>query len=188
MVTYECDKCKKSFKHKGDFTKHINRQKSCIIETPIKSFKEQLDDKNNIIIELENKIKEKDELLLKTIKEKNEIIEQKNKEIHELLTKQIKKSKRESTQIINGDVQNIQNNINITLARTGTESLSELTDKEKESVLNAGYKCVLNIFSKIHNNSRLPKYKNICISNRRANGGYIYDNGWIYMTCPVQLC
>jgi len=33
MVTYTCDKCRKTFSHKGNYTKHTNKKKTCIIET-----------------------------------------------------------------------------------------------------------------------------------------------------------
>jgi hypothetical protein len=35
MVNYSCNKCGKEFFHKGNYTKHMNKKKSCIIENVI---------------------------------------------------------------------------------------------------------------------------------------------------------
>ena len=35
MVKYNCDKCGKEFTQKGSYTKHINKQNSCIVESKI---------------------------------------------------------------------------------------------------------------------------------------------------------
>lgn len=152
MPLYTCEICCKSFKQKSELKRHKERKFPC---------KEDSKTKDKIILEL------KDEMVSIIKKHQEEInnlykiIEEKNNEIQKLL-----KSK---------SYKNI-NNVTINVTTFCTENKRELNSNEIKTILNAGNGCFLSMIRHIHANDRLPHYKNICVTNLRSNGGYVFEN------------
>lgn len=179
MVTYECDKCNKSFNHKSDYNKHINRKIPCISNEFINMKNNKISELEQKIIELEKIMKDKDQIIL----EKDRII-QENIRVYEKnieILKQLQIEKNKPNIITNyNNCNNTSYNNTITIYNFGKENISELTDKEKLSILNSGNYCLTQLIKLIHNNDRLPHYKNIAITNCRDNNGFVIENNkWI---------
>lgn len=173
MVLYTCSNCYITFGQKIDYTRHLNRKNKCKAPEKLKDdLIEQLgkekayqEEINKLHILLQTKEEEKN----REIQRLNDIIEEKNKEIQILLKKS--KSTRKTVTI------NQTNNVvNINMASFGSETCSKLFRNEKVDVLSSGDGCVISMIRYIHDNDRLPEYRNVCVTNMRSSGGYVYEN------------
>jgi hypothetical protein len=192
MVVYTCQTCFKSFGLKADFTRHTNRKIKC--EAPIKlkdDLIEQLEKEKTYqeeISKLRVLLQTKEEEKIIIIEEKDIILEEKNKEIQRLndlleaknkeIQTLLKKTSRKNVTI--NQTNNVDNVVvNINMASFGSETCSKLIRNEKLSVLSSGDGCVVSMIRYIHDNDRLPEYRNVCVTNMRSSGGYVYENnGW----------
>jgi hypothetical protein len=191
MVVYKCTRCGDEFSRKHVYERHVNRKFPCQSkQDPIEVLQHKIDGQNTTINglkeELLHTIRDHQEELSRLhaiieeknliIEEKNNIIEDKNKQ---LLAMSQKTNKSKKIHITNGNG-NVNVNV-INLTTFGRERKSDLNRKEMLSVLNSGDSCFLSMIRHIHANARLPQYQNVCVTNLRATGAYIFeDDNWNY--------
>jgi hypothetical protein len=79
--------------------------------------------------------------------------------------------------VITTNYNNINNQqINITVSPLGLEEIGAvLTDKQQQEVINKKKNSILHLIKMVHFNDNFPQFKNIIITNRRDNYGYIFD-------------
>jgi len=167
MVEYDCKRCKKVFKKKSTYDKHINRKNKCTI------IKHETNEKI-IELQLENeKIASEKILLQKSIDDLKEII-------NKLITESSNKSSSTINNIKNtNNIQqtaNIQHNNTIKLNPYRKEDLSHITDQEYNRLLSLGYGSVPTFVKKIHFNDEKPENHNILLSRADCNDIYVYNN------------
>lgn len=148
MVLYKCERCEKTFDHKGIYDRHVKRKNPCAHVNKID--KPGID----IIVEKLNGLTEKVDKVTKTNIELTKKIEDMEKEMKEL--------KKRKPLTINGDV-----NCQINILAFGKEDLSFMTDKMKQQILNSGLKGVQKYVEMVHCNKDKPENNNIYISNRK---------------------
>jgi hypothetical protein len=190
MVALKCERCLKVFAHKGTYLRHINRVNQCHVVEDMSS--NIINDLNCKIQQQDQKIKDLQEDMVKKIemyqhkldaqqdkidaqqdeiRQLHDLIEEKNQHIQALLTKS---TKSEKIKINNS-------NVTINLTTFGKENKNDLNRRELITVLNAGDSCFLSMIRHIHANARLPHYQNVCVTNLRATGAYIFENNeWNY--------
>ena len=194
MVEHICQKCNKTFNHKGAYDRHLNRQKSCIIiqKNPILELKIPTVDPDKKILHDQlkcnhclNDFSTKSNLSKHLngrckIMKNNEMYEIKNElsKIKQLL----EETKNKTTNISNNNTNNntnngvIQNNTNnITINQYGKEDLSHLTFNDFNGIFNKCNSCVPNLIDLIHFNKDKPENNNIYISNMKGPYAMIYD-------------
>jgi hypothetical protein len=149
MVTYNCDRCKKSFDHKNDYTKHINRKNPCQ-EITLSKIDEI--DVNNILLKIDNVIEDN-----KKLKKSNEKLRTKIKNVEvritelEIVNKKLLaliKTNDDSININSNNVTNITNNININIIPFGNEN--NFTENETLIILSKAASCLLTWLEKLH--------------------------------------
>jgi hypothetical protein len=179
MVLYVCPRCDREFNKKQNYEIHIHRKFPC----------EEKKGGDNVLEEMRNPIHAANKIiayereinrLKDLLEEKNIIIEEKNIIIQDLL-------KEKNTLLVNNTTtkapsNNITinaDNVMINMAAFGSETASMLYRQEKVNVLKSGDSCVISMIKHIHDNDRLPEFRNICVTNMRAAGGYVYEhNTW----------
>jgi hypothetical protein len=193
MVTYKCITCDKTWKHKNDYYKHINKKKACngakqgereiidSIDNPeIKLFV-------NYLLEQNTLLKTKYEQLIDKVDniEKNV---NKNETDNSIVTNNKNKKNRMNTMhanniisnnVINTNNTNNTNNINvnkmtINIVAHGEENISTVDDKYITNALNKGFMSVSTLVSHIHFNDKYPQYKNIYIPNKKEPYAMVY--------------
>jgi hypothetical protein len=187
---HTCERCHRDFKKKCDYDRHIARKFPCTViyqeelfKTPTywmkkaTEYEKEVKRLSSLVEEKNAMIEEKNAML----EEKNAIIEEKNKEIQAILSSN--NTKAQSNNItINAD------NVMINMAAFGSETCSRLYRQEKVNVLKSGDSCVISMIKHIHDNDRLPEFRNICVTNMRASGGYVYEhNRWKFNSYDDML-
>jgi hypothetical protein len=155
---FKCDYCNKICNSRQSKWYHI---KKC---------KKEYDEKQNKLIELENKNK------LENDKLKNEI-----EQLKHLLHKTLKVKPNLLNKINNSKIINSNNTINnnnntINIVKFGTEDLQNIfTEKQMFNLINKGGLCINESIKYIHFNDKKPEYKNIFITNLKDKYAYVFD-------------
>jgi uncharacterized C2H2 Zn-finger protein len=159
MVSYTCERCHKTFNNKTKYDNHINRKYPC---------KQHIQDD---LVQLREELKEKDAEIIRLrelVDELHQLVDEKNQQIISVLNTRDK----EKINIKNSNV-----NVNvINMTTFGRENKNDLNKRELVSILNSGDSCFLSMIRHIHANDRLPHYWNICVTNLRAGGAYVFEN------------
>jgi seryl-tRNA synthetase len=170
MTIYECNRCLKSWQHKSNYMRHINRKFPCKNKDIIESNVEEDDDNDKKICDTVNELvieKNKMKVSIEEIKmENNKILSENNKIIKDN-KKLIKKNKdlmnkvnileKILTNHKNGniymDVENFVVNNGINIVEFGKEKWNFLTNEEKLKILDGGFKSVQRYVQLVHMNS-----------------------------------
>ena len=158
---YVCDKCKKIWKNKTDFTRHVNKKIPCADESLLQKIIE-LEKKN---IELEKKNIE--------LEKKNIELEKKNMEImFNIINKQ--------NNITNNITNNNQQTVNIIVSPTefGKEDLSFINSDVIKNILNKGCKAIQELIQVVHFNPDKSEYHNIYLPNWRDKTNILVFDGF----------
>ena len=190
MVEHICQKCNKTFTHKGAYDRHLSRQKSCaktqnttsVTHTTALSIESKIvndSTKINICIHCDKSftrnydLKRHQNMNCKT---------KKNNEIDILKKKIMELEKKHTNNAITNSNNNTQNtnngtinNNNITINQYGKEDLSHLTFNDFNGIFNKCNSCVPNLIDLIHFNKDKPENNNIYISNLKGPYAMIYD-------------
>jgi hypothetical protein len=184
MVEYICNKCKKTYRKKYNYDKHVGKKYSCILKDN-KLECEYCGFECNRKGIMNNHIKYR--CLIKKDLDNDDNINNTN-EIYKL-KKQIKELQNVITnqQIINSNNTTNNNTANITNNQTinnkymivnfGKEDLDRLTLNDKREILNSSYGAILKCAMKINFNPYIPEQNNIFITNPKSDYAYKYDNG-----------
>ena len=194
MVEHICQKCNKTFNHKGAYDRHLSRQKPCKLEQKLYLVEQKEIKINNIVKEIEDENEclycNKHYTTLKSLRRHNKYFCVKNKidnnlqdEIRVLKQKinelEKDKSTKISKSITNNNINNTNNgtinNNNITINQYGKEDLSHLTFNDFNGIFNKCNSCVPNLIDLIHFNKDKPENNNIYISNLKGSYAMIYD-------------
>tara|TARA_B110000208_G_scaffold171663_1_gene214094 strand:- start:1919 stop:2764 length:846 start_codon:yes stop_codon:yes gene_type:complete len=194
MVFYQCDRCLKSFVHKGNYETHLNRKHPC------KIFVEKIENNQHRDAPSKNRDEEMNvnecKFCFKIYKQKQHLYrhlkscrikerEDIKKELYSLLIKQNDEHKKENlflkqqinilqSQYKKIDHNNINcnnntinsNNINnINILAYNKTDISHITDKDFEQIMNRCNMCVPKLIEKTHYDPNKPENKNIFISN-----------------------
>ncbi len=169
-MTYECDKCFKTFNQKTDYERHKERLNPCNAKGKIINKKEDVFDfSKNDLIELINTTKQ-------LIQSNNDLTKSNNdltKKIENLESKIMSIatiSKKSSVGVINNGNNNIiNNNVNnyqINLIAHGLEKTDYFKNSDIYSILGNGEKGVTKYVLLVHCNNDKPEYKNICVDEQ----------------------
>ena len=166
MVEYKCDKCNKLWKHKSDFTKHINRKTPCVKEL-YKINKYDLLIKK--IEELENTVKSIGNTKNNTITKIEEL---------ENTVKSIGNTKNNTITNIN-NINNTNNTLTFIFAphAFGKEDLSFIDNISSKKILNKGFKSIQEFVKIIHFNKNKPEYHNVYMPNWRDKSKILVFDG-----------
>lgn len=159
---YRCDYCFRILKTKANLTRHLKHY--------CKSYTS-----SNNVDEMEQKIKNIEELLEDQHKQ--------HEKEKKLLYKQIEKLLDKVGHTTNIQHNNIESNIqnNIILNNYGKEDLSHITDTFKEQLIKIPYSMIPKMIEAVHFNDKKPENKNISLTNKKDNLIKIFkDNKWIY--------
>ena len=141
-----CNFCGKNFKRSDNLYRHT--QKYCKM----------------------NKMKQKEDMLLKKIEEN----EKEKQKLYDYIDKLIDKTGDTN---INIEQQNNQINLN----NFGNEDVSHLTDKFMQRLLSIPFVGVQKLIEKVHFNKKKPENKNIALTNKKEKMVKIYKNNkWKY--------
>jgi hypothetical protein len=185
MVVYTCLKCSKEFVKKYAYDMHMSRKFPCVQATAndnqLQKLQQTIDDQQKTIKELIQTVKEYQD----KVTELHNVINEKNTELLAMGQSRgtHEKIKINNNQGGNVNVNNVNNvNVNvINMTTFGKENKNDLNKRELLTVLNAGDSCFLSMIRHIHANDRLPQYQNVCVTNLRATGAYIFENNeWNY--------
>ena len=172
---YKCEKCKKPFRQKCDYERHLNRKKPCDAKKRTVT-KKQLNDEIKVIQSGDDK----DEII-KNMTEQIKIMSNEMKNVCSIVEEMRNKfnNTQSSTSVNNtvnnnticGDVANgniIKDNVEVNcqinlLVGFGKEDLTTLTTEQKKSILNQGLKGPLKYAEIVH----CDTYKNIYVSNKK---------------------
>jgi hypothetical protein len=70
-----------------------------------------------------------------------------------------------------------------TIITFGKENINDISNKEKQAIINAGFSCLVKIIEILHLNNKYPHYQNIKIFNLKDKYAKIYDgNKKFFMT------
>lgn len=123
--------------------------------------------KCQIILDLQTQLSNQQEV----IEKQSKIIENQNKIIDEKLRKSSGKNSCASSTnngtIVNGNVENMVNNIYV--VAFGKEDISKLNQDEIKAIMEAKYGAMAKYVEYTHLNDRLPEHQNILVSNLRSN-------------------
>ena len=167
-MKYLCNICNTSYKTSKTLLNHNNKFHN-IDETTIIFNCPHCDNKftrkNNMVLHIKNKCKNKKEIDEKTLIEKQLIEMQKKIEVLE--------NNNKTTNINNGNINNTTNNINnvIYINKTGTESLLELNDKEITEIFSKEISGIVSLIKFINFNERLPSNHSFC--TKSLEGKYL---------------
>jgi hypothetical protein len=168
MVVYECERCCKKWKHKNNYTRHINRKYKCDIKDDSLS----MNDDNNISqsTKYESLMKKMDEILEynKKLEKKVDKFEKKADKLEKELA-EIKKKP------------SVKINITINIMPFGKEDLSILSEDENIYILCKSYSCLYELIELVHFNKSRKKFHNIYIPTMKDRSNImIYDGkNWI---------
>jgi uncharacterized C2H2 Zn-finger protein len=175
MTTYICDVCKKKFRDKTNYTRHVNRKNKCIppsiTEYTCPYCNAEFTEKSN----LSRHIKKYCTSEFKKLHDKYLEIKEENKKLKEELQnknnlhgpaptiKNINSNNGNIIESINGNNNNIVVNNNIILAFGKENKIASKDDYIM--ILNTGKKALCNYVKFIHFNSKKPENHNIYVSN-----------------------
>ena len=167
-MEYLCNICNTSYKTNKTLLNHNNKfhnidETSTIFNCP--HCNNKFTRKNNMVLHIKNKCKNKKEIDEKTLIEKQLIEMQKKIEVLE--------NNNKTTNINNGTINNTTNNINnvIYINKTGTESLLELNDKEITEIFSKEISGIVSLIKFINFNERLPSNHSFC--TKSLEGKYL---------------
>ena len=158
MVTYTCDKCSKIFKHKGSYTKHVNRKFLCT-----------LNDQNMMCSNCNKEFNSKTTLWRHRNKCKT------NKELHTNNILNDNRSLVDNSTTNNTLNQNMNVDGDVKLVKFGNENLSYISDDIFKSILGRGFKSVEELVDHSHFHPDHPENYNIYIANIKNDYVVIYD-------------
>ena len=159
---FRCRYCNRSLNTKANLTRHLKHYCKSYIPS-------------NNVDEMEQKIKNIEELLEDQKKQHEKEKKILYKQIEKLLDKV-----GNTTTIQNNNIEsNIQNNI--ILNNYGKEDLSHITDGFKKQLIKIPYSMIPKMIEAVHFNDKKPENKNISIINKKDNLIKIFkDNKWVY--------
>ena len=149
MTEYVCEKCGKLWTHKNDYTRHINKKKSC--ESLVHTLIKKIDELEKKIVKIENKV---------------------DKSI-------ITNNTNNTNNTINKIDNKIDNSINITITPIafGKEDLSFISTDTSNKILSRGFKSIQEFIKIIHFNKDKPEYHNIYLPNWRDKSNILVFDG-----------
>lgn len=190
-----CPLCSKVFTKKSTYDYHINRKNKCNQEVIIQCdyCQRVFANRYNLKIHLDDdRCKEYRKLereLFKQLQNKVDVLEDKYDELLQVQRATVSASSltnNNTNNTNNGTINNNSgtiNNNNVTVNQQvnqevkvvvfgeedQNEIISALTEQDKERICQAGEKCVIEAVRTVHNNDKLPQYKNVINTNVRAN-------------------
>ena len=180
MVEYKCEKCKKIFKKKDDYTNHKNRKNPCDanISTNVCTYcGVKFSTKGNLMRHIKSrcsvfndKENEKKQIFEELLQLKQEVNELKSG----LIKQQASGSNNGSNNISNSN--NNSNNVNnITVVAFGKEKIDSIDIKSITSAISAGFNAPVKLTKNIHFNPNNPEFHNVYIPNINNKCAMVYD-------------
>jgi hypothetical protein len=205
MVTYICEICNKTFDHKGNYERHINKKTSCADTLVYKNIEvndgltceycnNKFTRKHDLKRHMLNRCNLRKGIVTNNLvinqKEQQKIIEQLTYELqiikqNQLIDKNYTITNKDMQIDINGNQNNIINNSNINSNNTnnitinvmayGKENLSHLTDNDYKKIFNLCNSSVPEFIKLKHFDKEHPENSNVYIPNLTGTYGYMYD-------------
>jgi vacuolar-type H+-ATPase subunit I/STV1 len=146
--------------------------------------KDRMEHSMNKIIEEKEKL---DNSMGKIIEENKKIRKSNRKMVKKIEALETKIVKNETKNIYcNNHIETIVNNINI--IAHGREELKFLSNDQKLSILDCGFKSVQKFVQLIHMNPDKPEYSNIYVKNwKDSKGGVMINNGSEWIRCKNDI-
>tara|TARA_Y100000385_G_scaffold147020_1_gene152626 strand:+ start:315 stop:1058 length:744 start_codon:yes stop_codon:yes gene_type:complete len=180
-MEYICPKCKKHFRFKSTYERHLNIKGSCVKEDSLKC-----PICGKVFANRQSKFRHmKSQKCLKDLESETKLVKKQYTQIKktlDTLTGQINKTKSNGGDININQINNI-NNVVININNFGNENMSHITDKMLKRLIQKPEVAVPELLKEIHFNPNYPENKNIRITNKKEKYAQVFlEQQWLLTT------